>query len=48
MVASWACEVTNPHTIDASSVPLCVRISVTSQAQLATVTSSYSVVNDTL
>ena len=33
----------NPHTIDleASSVILCVRISVTSQAQLATITSSY-------
>ena len=32
----------NPHTKEASSVLLCVRISVTSRAQLATITSSYS------
>ena len=35
MVASWACEVTVIHTKEASSVLLCVRISVTTQAQLA-------------
>ena len=32
----------NPHTNEASSVLFCVSISVTSQAQLATNTSSYS------
>ena len=33
MVASWSDS--NPHTKEASSVLLCVRISMTSQAQLA-------------
>ena len=50
MVASWACEVTNPQTKEASSVLLCVRISGTSQAQLANITVhlAISVVEDTL
>ena len=30
MVSTWACEVTNPHTKEASSVLLCMRIPVTS------------------
>ena len=42
MVANWACEVTVILTkMEASSVLHCVRISVTSQAQLAKITSSY-------
>ena len=42
MVASWACEVTVILTQKRLLwVLLCVRISVTSQAQLATNTSSY-------
>ena len=41
LVASWACEVTVILTQKVSSVLLCVKILVTSQAQLATDTSSY-------
>ena len=37
IVVSWV----NPNTKEASSVLLCVRISVTSQAQLATITSNF-------
>ena len=40
--ASWACEITNYHIEETTSVILCVRISVTSQAKLATITSSHS------
>ena len=35
MVASWA------HTKEASPLPLCVKISVTLQAKLATISSCY-------
>ena len=45
-VASWACEVTVILTQKSSSLLLCVRISMTSQAQLATITSIF-VVYDT-
>ena len=38
MVSSWACEVT---VILTQSVLLCVKISVNSQAQIATLTPSY-------
>ena len=41
MVASWACGVTLILSQETSAVLLCVGISVTSQAQLATITSSY-------
>ena len=41
MNAIWVCEVTLILTQEASSLLLCVRISVTLQAQLATITSSY-------
>ena len=45
MVASWACDVIlhdpNPPNKETSAVFPCVRISMTSQSQLATITSSY-------
>ena len=36
MVASWACEVTDILTQRSTEEDFCVRITVTSQAQLAT------------
>ena len=43
MVASWACEVTESLTQGSTEeVSFCVRITVTSQAQLATVCQIYT------